>query len=72
MTRHLNWLLLTLLALATTNASAHKASDSFIYLDQSNPTASTLRIDLALRDLALALPLDSDGDGQLTGAKGGA
>ncbi|MFC4257440.1 HupE/UreJ family protein [Marinobacter lacisalsi] len=69
MTRYLNWLMLTLLALTTTNASAHKASDGFIYLDQSNPTASTVRVDLALRDLSLALPMDSNGDGQLTGAE---
>ncbi|MEQ9547949.1 MAG: HupE/UreJ family protein [Marinobacter sp.] len=45
---------------------AHKASDSFIYVDQ---TKSQIRIDLALRDLALVLPLDSNGDGQLSGAE---
>jgi hypothetical protein len=69
MTRHLHWLLLTVLALVCTSVSAHKASDSFIYLDQSDPAAGTLRIDLALRDLALALPLDSNDDQQLTGAE---
>ncbi|MGM0768140.1 MAG: HupE/UreJ family protein [Pseudomonadota bacterium] len=47
-------------------AWAHKASDSFIYLDLSQ---SQLRIDLALRDLALVLPLDGNGDGQLSGAE---
>ncbi|MEX2473657.1 HupE/UreJ family protein [Marinobacter sp.] len=45
---------------------AHKASDSFIYVDQSEPQ---LRIDLALRDLALILPLDRNNDGQLNGAE---
>ncbi|MFL1454661.1 HupE/UreJ family protein [Marinobacter sp. GN3S48] len=47
-------------------AWAHKTSDSFIYVDQ---TQSQVRIDLALRDLALVLPLDSNGDGKLSGAE---
>ncbi|WP_228257379.1 HupE/UreJ family protein [Marinobacter sp. NP-4(2019)] len=47
-------------------AWAHKASDSFIYVDQ---TQSQVRIDLALRDLALVLPLDRNGDGKLNGAE---
>lgn len=45
---------------------AHKASDSFMYLDQEQ---SQLRIDVALRDLALVLPLDTNGDQALTGAE---
>lgn len=57
--------LLVLLTLPLT-AWAHKASDSFIYLDQNQ---SQLRIDLALRDLALLLPLDRNSDGQLSGAE---
>lgn len=57
--------LLTLMLMATT-ASAHKASDSFLYLDQEN---SELRVDIALRDLALVLPLDSNGDQAVTGAE---
>ncbi|MGB1949507.1 MAG: HupE/UreJ family protein [Marinobacter sp.] len=57
--------LLGLLSLSST-AWAHKASDSFIYLDQNQ---SQVRIDLALRDLALLLPLDRNGDGQLNGAE---
>ncbi|WP_339801754.1 HupE/UreJ family protein [uncultured Marinobacter sp.] len=69
MTRYLNWLFLNVLVLASTNVFAHKASDSFIYLDQSHPEAASVRIDVALRDLALALSLDSNGDGQLTGAE---
>lgn len=62
-------LLLGLLVLvSSTGAWAHKASDSFIYLDQSGEGTS-LRLDLALRDLALVLPLDSNGDRQVTGAE---
>lgn len=45
---------------------AHKASDSFIYLEQDQ---LQLRIDVALRDLALVLPLDANGDQTLTGAE---
>ncbi|PSF10447.1 hypothetical protein C7H08_01115 [Marinobacter halophilus] len=59
----LGLLMLLVLPLA---AWAHKASDSFIYVDQSQ---SQVRIDLALRDLALVLPLDSNGDHQLSGAE---
>ncbi|MHA7810654.1 MAG: HupE/UreJ family protein [Marinobacter adhaerens] len=45
-------------------ASAHKASDSFLYLD-NGPTE--LRIDVALRDLALLTSIDSNGDRQVSG-----
>lgn len=63
----LTFSLALLLSLALPSAGwAHKASDSFIYLDQ---TQSQVRIDLALRDLALLLPLDGNGDGQLNGAE---
>lgn len=57
--------LLLLLAL-TQPAWAHKASDSFLYLDQNT---NSFRIDVALRDLALLLPLDTNRDGQVTGAE---
>jgi hypothetical protein len=57
--------LLTLMLMATT-AYAHKASDSFLYLDQET---SELRVDVALRDLALVLPLDTNGDQTVTGAE---
>jgi hypothetical protein len=53
-----------LFLLFSTAALAHKASDSFIYVDQGQ---SEIRIDVALRDLALALPLDRDGDRKLSG-----
>lgn len=55
-----------LLLLIALPAWAHKASDSFIYVDQAQ---SQVRIDLALRDLALVLPLDGNGDGKLSGAE---
>lgn len=47
-------------------ALAHKASDSFIYLDLD---ASEVRIDVALRDLALLVALDTNGDQQISGAE---
>jgi hypothetical protein len=46
-------------------ASAHKASDAYLTLDR-NAGALTLRVDVALRDLELAIGLDADGDGQIT------
>jgi len=67
MTRARAWLycLLFLTLVGQSGPSlAHKASDSFIYLDT---TASELRIDVALRDLALLVPLDQNGDLQITG-----
>ncbi len=44
---------------------AHKSSDSYLQLD-AKPGALTVRWDIALRDLDIALDLDADGDGQLT------
>lgn len=55
-----------LLLLFSTAALAHKASDSFIYVDQ---TQSEIRVDVALRDLALVLPLDRNGDQKLSGSE---
>jgi len=46
-------------------ASAHKASDAYLQL-QGGGAGTSLRVDVALRDLDVALDLDSDGDGQLT------
>lgn len=65
----LRWCLLLIMAFGSATVAAHKASDSFIYLDQSNPEAATLRVDLALRDVALVLPLDGNNDQQITGAE---
>jgi HupE / UreJ protein len=62
----LRWLLLcaALLGLATP-AQAHKSSDSYLQLD-SGATGTTLRWDIALRDLDGALDLDADEDGKLS------
>ncbi|PAV25131.1 hypothetical protein CF392_12605 [Tamilnaduibacter salinus] len=60
-------LLLGLLGMASF-AEAHKSSDGFLYLDQRSGS-STLRLDVALRDLALIVPLDRNGNGQVTGAE---
>jgi hypothetical protein len=56
--------LLTALWLAGA-AHAHKASDAYLFADAS-AQGSRLRWDIALRDLDAALPLDTDGDRQLT------
>lgn len=50
-------------------ALAHKASDGFIYLDQTHEGITTVRIDLALRDLALVVALDTNNDHQVTGTE---
>lgn len=59
-------LVIAFLALFCQSALAHKASDSFLYLDLNR---SEIRIDVALRDLALLLPLDRNRDQQLSGAE---
>lgn len=59
-------LLIASVTLFCQSALAHKASDSFIYADLNQ---SEIRIDVALRDLALVVPLDRNGDQQLTGAE---
>ena len=46
-------------------AQAHKASDSYLQLDVV-PTGLEVRWDIALRDLDVAIDLDSDADGKLT------
>jgi hypothetical protein len=57
-------LFLALLAAAGL-ADAHKSSDSYLQLDAA-PNALTVRWDVALRDLDVALDLDSNDDGQLS------
>jgi len=54
-----------LLALAAAQAWAHKASDAYLQL-QVAPQSASLRLDVALRDLEVALDIDADGDGRLT------
>ncbi|WP_284616947.1 HupE/UreJ family protein [Aquabacterium humicola] len=46
-------------------AAAHKASDAYLVIE-SRDGATQLRWDIALRDLDAALPIDADGDRQLT------
>jgi HupE/UreJ protein len=60
------WLALLTVTLVSASgmAAAHKASDSFLYLD-NGPTE--LRIDVALRDLALMTSIDSNGDREVSG-----
>lgn len=62
-------LLLSLLQGLSVPAWAHKASDGFLYLSLQEPGQPSLRVDLALRDLALVVPLDGNGNGRLTGAE---
>ncbi|WP_161974611.1 HupE/UreJ family protein [Piscinibacter terrae] len=57
--------LLLVLVLVAPRAFAHKASDAYLQLDAKGES-STLRVDVALRDLDVALDLDADGDGRLT------
>lgn len=68
----MKWLLMTMsslvLLLASVPAMAHKASDGFVYLDQREAN-QTVRIDLAVRDLALVVALDRNRDQQVTGAE---
>jgi hypothetical protein len=51
--------------LAATAVHAHKASDAYLFAEPALE-GSRLRWDIALRDLDAALPLDADGDRQLT------
>ena len=57
-------LLLSCLVLAGP-ALAHKGSDAYLQL-KFDAAASTLRVDLALRDLDAVLDIDADADGRLT------
>ncbi|MDX1799657.1 MAG: HupE/UreJ family protein [Marinobacter sp.] len=69
MTQPNRWLFVLVAMLASCPVWAHKSSDSFIYLDQRTPGATTLRVDMALRDLALVVALDRNGDQQVSGAE---
>ena len=46
-------------------ASAHKSSDAYLQLART-PAGISLRVDVALRDLDVALDLDANADGRLT------
>ena len=56
------------LLLAATGVQAHKASDSYLQID-SNTKGTTVRWDIALRDLDVAVDLDTNADGKLTWAE---
>ena len=58
-------LLALLLCLAAGAAAAHKASDAYLRLTVE-PGAVAGSLDVALRDLELAIGLDGNGDGALT------
>ena len=51
--------------MSATPCQAHKSSDAYLFFDQQ-PDQTTLRWDIALRDLDVALALDSNGDRALT------
>ena len=53
------------LAVVASTAFAHKSSDSYLQIDAA-PEKLAVRWDIALRDLDIALDLDTDGDGKLT------
>ena len=53
------------LVLAAVAAQAHKSSDSYLQID-STAAGTHVRWDIALRDLDVALDLDTDEDGKLT------
>ena len=59
------WLALLWLVLACGLAEAHKSSDSYLQID-AGEHGTTVRWDIALRDLDAALDIDADGDGRLT------
>jgi hypothetical protein len=52
-------------ALAAWPVLAHKSSDAYLQLS-SSPTGLAVRVDVALRDLDVALDLDANADGRLT------
>jgi hypothetical protein len=59
--------LLTLLAFLAPLVHAHKPSDAYLFVNSdSNRELIEVRLDVALRDLHLLLPLDNNGDGKLT------
>lgn len=59
--------LLTVLALLAPLVHAHKPSDAYLFVNSdSKLELIEVRLDVALRDLHLLLPLDNNTDGQLT------
>ncbi|MEO7009132.1 MAG: HupE/UreJ family protein [Caldimonas sp.] len=61
-------LICLLLLVSAAPAMAHKASDSYLQIDEG-VSGLSIRWDIALRDLDVGLDLDLDGDGELTWAE---
>ncbi len=59
------WLVCVVLLMLGGLAHAHKASDSYLQVD-AGANGTTVRWDIALRDLDAALDIDANEDGQLT------
>ena len=55
--------------LAGMGAQAHKSSDAYVHLSGGGSASVVVRVDVALRDLDVALDLDTNGDGKLTWAE---
>jgi len=60
-----NLLTFIVAALLALPAAAHKASDAYLQI-KSTDSGLSVRLDIALRDLDVALDLDADADGRLT------
>jgi hypothetical protein len=66
-TRSRAWILVLLMVLGLPSVSdAHKPSDSYLSITQSDSGSLSGRWDIALRDLDFAIGLDADGDGAIT------
>jgi hypothetical protein len=63
--RRLAWATLLALLCLSSSAAAHKASDSYLFIESQSGGASG-RWDIALRDLNDAIGLDQNADGQVT------
>lgn len=55
--------------LAGTAVQAHKSSDAYVRVSGGTGDGVVVRVDVALRDLDVALDLDTNGDGKLTWAE---
>jgi hypothetical protein len=60
------WLAAAGLLIVGSGAQAHKSSDAYVHLSGGGNTPVVLRVDVALRDLDVALDLDTNGDANLS------
>ena len=60
------WLMLLGFTFAATAAHAHGSSDAYLHLERDRANATTLRTDVALRDLDRELAIDADDDRNVT------